>query len=84
MDFYREEILEHWQNPQNFGEMKKPDVVIEQVNLTPSVLLSEINRLMGDQALREKMSAGAKSFAKPEAARSIAEEIINLALAHED
>jgi len=32
MDFYREEILEHWRNPQNFGEMKKPDVVIEQVN----------------------------------------------------
>lgn len=32
MDFYREEILEHWRNPKNFGEMKKPDVVIEQVN----------------------------------------------------
>ena len=32
MDFYREEILEHWRNPQNFGEMKKPDVVVEQVN----------------------------------------------------
>ena len=32
MDLYREEILEHWRNPQNFGEMKKADVVIEQVN----------------------------------------------------
>lgn len=32
MDTYREEILEHWQNPQNFGEMKKPDLVIDQVN----------------------------------------------------
>ncbi|OGD87402.1 hypothetical protein A2870_01505 [Candidatus Curtissbacteria bacterium RIFCSPHIGHO2_01_FULL_41_11] len=32
MDLYREEILEHWRNPQNFGEMKKPDVVVEQVN----------------------------------------------------
>lgn len=32
MDFYREEILEHWRNPQNYGEMKKPDFVIEQVN----------------------------------------------------
>ena len=32
MDFYREEILEHWKNPQNFGEMKRPDLVIDQVN----------------------------------------------------
>lgn len=32
MDLYREEILEHWQNPQNFGVMTKPDIVIEQVN----------------------------------------------------
>lgn len=32
MDLYREEILEHWQNPQNFGVMDKPDVVIDQVN----------------------------------------------------
>ncbi len=32
MDLYREEILEHWQNPQNFGEIKKADLVIEQAN----------------------------------------------------
>lgn len=32
MDLYREEILEHWQNPQNFGVMPKADIVIEQVN----------------------------------------------------
>ncbi len=32
MDVYREEILEHWRNPQNYGEMAKADVVIEQIN----------------------------------------------------
>ena len=32
MDLYREEILEHWQNPQNFGKMRDADVVIEQTN----------------------------------------------------
>lgn len=32
MDIYREEILAHWQNPQNFGVMDVPDVVVEQVN----------------------------------------------------
>ena len=32
MDLYREEILEHWQNPLNFGVMKNADLVIDQVN----------------------------------------------------
>ncbi len=32
MDLYREEILEHWQNPHNFGKMRGADLVIEQVN----------------------------------------------------
>ncbi len=58
-------------------------IVIEQVNLTPSVLLSEVNRLMSKPELRQTMSAGAKNFARPEAARAIAEEIILLALGHE-
>lgn len=58
-------------------------VIIEQANLTPSVLLSEINRLMDHPELRAEMSAGAKRFAKPEAARLIAQEIVTLALTHE-
>lgn len=58
-------------------------IVIEQVNLTPSVLASEINRLMGDETLRERMRAGARAFARPEAAKTIAEEILTLALTHE-
>jgi len=29
---YREEILEHWQNPQNFGVISDADLVIDQVN----------------------------------------------------
>ncbi|MBI2598999.1 iron-sulfur cluster assembly scaffold protein [Candidatus Curtissbacteria bacterium] len=32
MDIYREEILENWQNPQNFGKMSAADLVIEQIN----------------------------------------------------
>ncbi len=32
MDLYREEILEHWQNPQNFGVIDHADLVINQVN----------------------------------------------------
>ena len=31
-DIYREEILEHWQNPLNFGEIDDADLVIDQIN----------------------------------------------------
>ena len=58
-------------------------VVLAQGNLTPHLLVSEIDRLMGDDALREKMSAAAKSFARPDAARILAEALLDLALRHE-
>ncbi len=32
MDIYREEILEQWQNPRNYGEMRNSDVVVDQIN----------------------------------------------------
>ncbi len=54
--------------------------VIEEINLSPNILLSEINRILGDEKVRESMSQSAQKFAKPEAARKIAQEIINLAL----
>lgn len=58
-------------------------VVIEQENLTASVLFSEIDRLMSRPELLAKMREGAKKFAKPEAGRLVAEEIIKIALGHE-
>lgn len=54
-------------------------VVLEQANLTPNLFLGEISRLINNPELLQKMSACAKSFAKPNAARQIAEELINLA-----
>ena len=54
-------------------------IVIEQANLTPHLFLNEISRLMNDPELLAKMSESAKSFAKPNAARQIAEEILKLA-----
>jgi len=32
MDLYREEILEHWRSPQNWGVMPEADLVIDQIN----------------------------------------------------
>ena len=58
-------------------------VVIEEVNLSSNILLSEINRILDDQNLIKKMSAGAKSFAKNDAADLIAKEILKIGLQHE-
>jgi UDP-N-acetylglucosamine--N-acetylmuramyl-(pentapeptide) pyrophosphoryl-undecaprenol N-acetylglucosamine transferase len=58
-------------------------IVVEQDNLTASVLLSEINRLLNNPKLLEQMKAGAKQFARPDASRTIAGELLNLALEHE-
>src|SRR3989338_1101926 len=57
--------------------------VIEEKNLKPSVLLSEIKRILGDTELQEKMSAAAKSFFTPGAAEKIAHEALKIALAHQ-
>lgn len=58
--------------------------VIEEANLTTNVLIGEIDQILLDSALREKMSASAKGFTHPDAADKIAREIINIALTHEE
>ena len=58
-------------------------IVIEENNLTPSVLLSEINRIMINPQTQQAMKKASKTFAKPEATRMIAREIINLGNRHE-
>ena len=57
--------------------------VIEQSNLTPHLVVSEINRLMKHSEEREKMSKAARSFSRPDAAHTIAREILDIALEHE-
>jgi len=57
--------------------------VIEQRNLTPVILESEIERILGDEAKVASMSAAASKFAKKDAAETIAREILTIALAHE-
>ena len=57
-------------------------MVIEERNLKPHILKSEIDRLIGDKEEMGKMSEAAKFFAKPDAAEKIAREIIRLAIEH--
>jgi UDP-N-acetylglucosamine--N-acetylmuramyl-(pentapeptide) pyrophosphoryl-undecaprenol N-acetylglucosamine transferase len=61
--------------------------VIEEHNLAPHILVSEIDKMLSSEAQNVKalgiMSSSAKAFARPDAAYKIAEEIVLLALAHE-
>jgi UDP-N-acetylglucosamine--N-acetylmuramyl-(pentapeptide) pyrophosphoryl-undecaprenol N-acetylglucosamine transferase len=58
--------------------------VIEEENLTPSVLISQINALSDNQTRLAAMSQQAKAFAKPDAAEKIARDILDIALKHEE
>ncbi len=61
----------------------KAAVVLEESNVTPHILMSEIDRIMNNPELKESMSKAAKVFFKPDAARGIAKEILSIALKHE-
>lgn len=58
-------------------------VVVEQKNLTPHLLGSEIDRIMTDDPLRLKMSESAGQFARHDAAKKLATIILETALSHE-
>ncbi len=57
-------------------------VVLEEENLTPHILLSELSKLLTNPSRRAEMSRLAQSFSKVDASERIAEEIIKLALEH--
>lgn len=57
--------------------------VIDEENLTPHILISEIQRIINDPLKAQRMGGAGASFAKPEAAETIAQEALNIALTHE-
>lgn len=52
--------------------------VIEEENLTPNILASEIDRLMEHPELRDKMKIASNKFVFPDAATKVAEEILTI------
>lgn len=58
-------------------------LVIEEANLKPHILLSELRRLVSDTQLRSQMSLNAKAFARTDGAEKIARTILNIALKHD-
>ena len=57
-------------------------VVVEEKNLTPHIILSEADRITKDLILHDKMSADAKNFFQPGAAKKIAEKVLEIGLEH--
>lgn len=58
-------------------------VIIEESNLTSNLLNTEINRIMDSPERIAEMKKGAKDFARPDAAKTIADEILKISLKHE-
>lgn len=57
-------------------------VVIEESNLGPSILMSEIDNLMTDENKRKVMKDSAKAFARTDASEKIAEQIFAILMRH--
>lgn len=57
--------------------------VIEEYNLGSHVLISEIDNIVNNQAIGERMRSSAKQWSHPDAASKIAEVLLEIALAHE-
>jgi UDP-N-acetylglucosamine--N-acetylmuramyl-(pentapeptide) pyrophosphoryl-undecaprenol N-acetylglucosamine transferase len=53
-------------------------VVIEQENLLRSVFIRQIEQMVHESGIRDSMSKAARTFAKPEAAKRIADDIMSL------
>ncbi|HQU07795.1 MAG: hypothetical protein B7X04_00930 [Parcubacteria group bacterium 21-54-25] len=58
-------------------------VVLEESNLTPHLLASEVTRIVGDTELASTMGAAGASFTDPDAARLLAAAALSIALSHE-
>ena len=58
-------------------------IVIEEANLAPNLLHTEIDDLMADAPKRFAMKEAAKAFSKTDAAEKIAEQIVEVLLSHQ-
>jgi len=57
--------------------------VVEESNLTPHLIVAEAKRILSDSTIAASMSAAAATFTDPDAAKVIAEAVLEVALAHE-
>ncbi|HEX7651779.1 MAG TPA: UDP-N-acetylglucosamine--N-acetylmuramyl-(pentapeptide) pyrophosphoryl-undecaprenol N-acetylglucosamine transferase [Candidatus Paceibacterota bacterium] len=59
-------------------------IVLEEANMTPHLLTSELRRILSDPALAKSMGEKGASFSPQDASTLIAEEVLRIALSHEE
>jgi UDP-N-acetylglucosamine--N-acetylmuramyl-(pentapeptide) pyrophosphoryl-undecaprenol N-acetylglucosamine transferase len=57
-------------------------VVVEKDNFTPHIVELEAREIIETPGRKERMESAAKSFARPESARVIADEIVKMSKKH--
>jgi UDP-N-acetylglucosamine--N-acetylmuramyl-(pentapeptide) pyrophosphoryl-undecaprenol N-acetylglucosamine transferase len=78
------EPLSHDQTKNAFSYARSgAAVVIEQNNLTPLLLVSEIDRILGNDQTVRKMREAARGFGRPDASKTIADALLDIMLSHE-
>ena len=78
------EPLSHDQTKNAFAYARSgAAAVIEQNNLTPGLLVSEVNRILGNPDIAHKMAIAARGFARVDAAHAVAEALLDIVLSHE-
>jgi UDP-N-acetylglucosamine--N-acetylmuramyl-(pentapeptide) pyrophosphoryl-undecaprenol N-acetylglucosamine transferase len=58
--------------------------VIEQNNLTPGLLVSEVDRILSHEPIKHAMGNAARNFARADAANLIASALLDIAISHEE
>ena len=58
-------------------------IVIEQRNLSPNLLIAQIEKVLSDDNLRNTLKERAKSFSSPDAAKKVARLLVNILKSHE-
>lgn len=58
-------------------------LVIEEKNLSPQIVMTEIDRILTNKDMQRDMRDKAFAFARPDAAEKIAQELIRIGLEHE-
>ncbi len=78
------EEISHDQTQNAFAYAKSgAATVVDQANFKPGVLMSEIDRILEHPNIARAMGNAARSYARVDAARTIAEALLAIALSHE-
>lgn len=59
-------------------------VVIEEANLSPKIIINEIDRIISNPAVSERMKNATQNIAYKDAAKLIARELLKIGLSHEN